>query len=109
MRGTRKETMEKSVEGHVRSGTAIGDFDCEVEVRVRWGCPLCGESIRFHPHDIDVIDFFAARHFVRRHKMDPIEAAEYATELRDILAERGPGLEECLIRNNGADANHPQE
>ena len=106
---TRKETMEKSAEVRIQPGATIHRVVSDVEVRVRWGCPLCGESFHFHPHDIDVIDFFAARHFVRRHKMDPIQAAEYATDLRDILAERGPGLEECLIRNNGADANHPQE
>ena len=83
--------------------------DEKEQVRIRWCCPMCEESIRFHPHDIDLLDYFAARHLVRKHDLDPVEAAAYASDLRERMAECWFALEECQACDGNGHANHPQD
>lgn len=106
MRKTRTEIRARSP----GSSTELHSETSEnTRIRIKWSCPICDESIRFHPHDIDLMDYFAARHLVRKHNREPVEAATYASQLRERMAEWGPALDECQASDGNGHANHPQD
>ena len=80
--------------------------------RTSWRCCICGEVLRFHPHDEEHVGFFAVHHLHRRHGMSREDVLDYDSSLENALREYGccnvprEGRREALGHSTQARTKH---